>query len=150
MEQELNRLATELFKTFSRFEYSLKASGFHKGDGNAEPNWRAFAESVTEMFENPNPSQFADAVNYILTHPPKKPIIAKGLLEWNVSEPQTDLKADLVLLYVRRVRNNLFHGGKFNGHWFAPERSEALLSNSLIILSRCLEESVPVRDAYEN
>ena len=46
-EKNLNCLAGELFTMFARFEYALKAAGFHKGDGAAEPNWRSFAESVT-------------------------------------------------------------------------------------------------------
>ena len=150
MEKQLNRLATELFKTFSRFEYSLKASGFNNGDGNAEPNWRIFAESVSKIFEDPEAGEFADAIRYIIDHPPKKQIVSDGVLEWSEAVPQTDLRADLVLLYVRRVRNNLFHGGKFNGRWFAPERSEALLRNSLVILRQCLEASEPVKEAYDH
>jgi hypothetical protein len=42
-----NSLASEMFFTFARFEYALKAVGFHKGDEAAEPDWRAFAESVS-------------------------------------------------------------------------------------------------------
>ena len=69
---------------------------------------------------------------------------------WSESKRQTDLEADLILLYVRRVRNNLFHGGKFNEHWFAPERSQKLLESSLIILYHCLDLSAPVKEAYDN
>jgi len=45
--------------------------------------------------------------------------------------PETDLRSDLVLQYVRRVRNNFFHDGKFSGRWFEPERSTLLLKHSL-------------------
>ena len=89
-----------------------------------------------------------DAVTYILEHPPKKQMIANGLLEWDPAEPDTDLCSDLALIYVRRVRNNLFHGGKFNGHWFAPDRSEALLRHSLTILRACLAASDELSQAY--
>ena len=90
------------------------------------------------------------AIDYVLNNPPKKQVIQNGLLEWNDSRPNTNSKADLVLLYVRRVRNNLFHGGKFNDHWFAPERSEELLRYSLVILNACLEASPDVLKAYNN
>jgi hypothetical protein len=43
-------------------------------------------------------------------------------------------RIELILLWVRRVRNNLFHGGKFNGHWFQPERSEQLITASLVVI----------------
>lgn len=86
-------------------------------------------------------------MGYILDHPPKKQIIADGVLTWSVSAPDTDLRSDRVLIYVRRVRNNLFHGGKFNGRWFEPERSELLLRHSLTILRTCLDASADVRQA---
>jgi len=58
------------------------------------------------------------------------------------------MQSDLVLQYVRRVRNNLFHGGKFNGRWFEPERSAELLIHCLTILNACLEVSPEVGEAY--
>lgn len=64
--------------------------------------------------------------------------------------PNTDLRSDLVLLYVRRIRNNLFHGGKFNGHWFEPKRSEELLRHSLTILRGCLAASKEVRGTFNS
>jgi hypothetical protein len=36
MEEGLNHLASEMFRKFARFEYALKATGFHQGrDGPA-------------------------------------------------------------------------------------------------------------------
>jgi len=150
METELNRLAAELFRTFARFEYALKAAGFHKGDGAAEANWREFAVSTASLFDNPQDEAFREAIAYILEHPPNKQMVEEGLLTWDASVPQTDLQSDRVLIYVRRVRNNLFHGGKFNGHWFAPQRSADLLRHSLTILNACLVASEPVNEAYHN
>jgi hypothetical protein len=51
--EQLTRLANEMFKKFARIEYALKAAGFHCGDGEALPNWRAFAESQTTTFDRP-------------------------------------------------------------------------------------------------
>ena len=57
-------------------------------------------------------------------------------------------QAELVLRLVCRVRNNLFHGGKFNGHWFEPQRSDELLSHALVILAACVSNHEKVHDAY--
>ncbi len=149
-EENLNKLATELFKTFARFEYALKASGFNNGDGDAQPNWRNFALSVETQFQNPQTPELREAIDFMLQQSPKKQVIRNGLLEWDAAPPNTNSSADLILLYVRRVRNNLFHGGKFNGHWFAPKRSEKLLRHSLVILEACLDASPQVKGAYNN
>lgn len=147
-EAELNELSLQVFRTFARCEYALKAAGFHNGEGKAEANWRGFALSIEDLFVEPLTPALKAAVDYILAHPPKKQIIKNDLLEWEAAPPETDSRADLVLLYVRRVRNNLFHGGKFNGHWFDPERSEVLLRHSLQILTSSIQHSDRVRQAY--
>jgi hypothetical protein len=150
MSKALDRVAHELFRTFARFEYALKATGFHNGDGTAEPNWRLFAESIPDALNNPQAAELKEAIQYILNHPPKKQIITDGILAWSEAPPDTDLRSDLVLIYVRRVRNNLLHGGKFNGRWFEPERSELLLRHSLTILRACLAASDNVREAFHS
>ena len=150
MEDKLGRLATDLFRTFARIEYALKATGFHMGDGDAEANWRDFALSVAALFDDPQDEAFKEAIAYILAHPPNKQIVEDGVLRWDPAVPQTDLQSDRVLIYVRRVRNNLFHGGKFNGRWFEPQRSAELLLHSLTILNACLTASEPVNEAYHS
>jgi hypothetical protein len=146
----LDNLAVELFRMFSRFEYALKTTGFHTGEGDAKPNWRDFALSIETQMENPNSPELREAIEYMLQNPPKKQIIRNGLLKWSNTKVNTGSRADDILLYVRRVRNNLFHGGKFSGNWFAPERSEELLRYSLIILHACLEASPQVAMAYHS
>lgn len=150
MSQQLDELAIEMFRTFARFEYALKAAGFHNEGGDAKPNWRSFAESIPALFENPADAQLRAALAYLLEHPPKKQVIANGVLAWSEEPPNTDLHADRVLIYVRRVRNNLFHGGKFNGRWFEPQRSELLLRHCLTILRACIAGSDDLNQAYNN
>jgi hypothetical protein len=150
IEDELNELFLKLFKMFARFEYALKAAGYHEGNGEANPNWRKFAESIPDVFDNPSTTELQTAINYLEQHPPKKQVVKDNVLEWKVSVPSTNLKSDLILLYVRRVRNNLFHGGKFNDRWFAPERSQELLCHSLTVLQACLDASPEVKKAYEH
>ena len=120
-EEQLNMLAAEFFREFARFEYALKATGFHKGEGLAKADWREFALSVEEHFKTPKSDELSVAVEFLEEEPPMKQVIKSGKLEWESSKPSTDSRVDRLLIYVRRVRNNLFHGGKFNGHWFAPE-----------------------------
>ena len=144
----LDDLAGKLFHVFSRTEYALKASGFNNGDGEAKADWRGFALAVEAVVANPISPALQEAIDFFFNAPPKKQVIADGVIHWQVSEPQTDSRADKLLIYVRRVRNNLFHGGKFNGHWFEPERSEPLLRHSLTILTVCVESVPSVREAY--
>jgi hypothetical protein len=145
---ELNELSQEVFRTFARCEYALKAAGFHCGDGDANVNWRNFAVSIEHAFANPHDPVFANAITYILAQPPKKQVVKNGQFQWEAAIPPTNSRADLVLLYVRRVRNNLFHGGKFNGHWFEPQRSGDLLRHSLVILKAAVQASALVNAAY--
>lgn len=144
----LDQLAGKLFHVFSRTEYALKAAGYNNGDGAAEANWRNFSLAVEDLITNPTTQELQEAIDFFFNAPPKKQIIVGGVIQWKISEPGTNSKADKLLIYVRRARNNLFHGGKFNGHWFAPERSEPLLRHSLAILTACVESVPAVHEAY--
>lgn len=146
---ELDALATRMFRTFARFEYALKATGFNTGDGDAKANWTTFAQSIPSAFDEPLKEGLREAIAYMFEYPPKKQIVENGKLYWRDVPARTHLRSDQLLIYVRRVRNNLFHGGKFNGHWFEPQRSEMLILHSLLILEECLKVSSPVREAYE-
>lgn len=144
---ELDRLAIDLFVKFARVEYSLKAAGFHMGDGDAKPDWDALAAEISGKLES-YPT-LTDAVTYISKHPPKKQVIVKNVLSWDEQQTAPSNTQEL-LMYVRRVRNNLFHGGKFNGKWLNPERNKDLLSHTLCILVGCLEASPRLKRAFDD
>ncbi|MCX7184256.1 MAG: hypothetical protein NTW90_03285 [Nitrosospira sp.] len=146
--ESLDTLAAEFFRVFSRMEYALKAAGYNKGDGNAKANWYEFAIAIEEIVKNPPSPELERAISFIFNAPPKKQIIVSRNLEWEATEPNTKSRAYKLLQYVCRIRNNLFHGGKFNGHWFEPERSEPLLRHSLTILTACVEATPEVNRAY--
>lgn len=143
-----DELAAEMFRVFSRTEYALKASGFNKGDGEAKADWRAFALAIEAVVANPPSTALQEAIDFFFNAPPKRQIIIGGVIQWQISEPQTNSRADKLLIYVRRVRNNLFHGGKFNDHWFEPMRAQPLLQHSLTVLNACIESVPRVREAY--
>ncbi|MDP1681140.1 MAG: hypothetical protein Q8L39_05130 [Burkholderiales bacterium] len=146
--KHLDDLACQFFQAFSRTEYALKAAGYNNGDGKAEVNWTKFALVVENVIATPSSPELAEAINFIFNAPPKKQVIVAGNIQWVAAEPTANSRADTLFTYVRRVRNNLFHGGKFNGHWFEPERSEPLLRHSLAILSSCVESVPAVKQAY--
>lgn len=147
-DQDLHLLATEFFLVFSRFEYALKASGFNKGDGPAQPNWSMFAAAVKNWVSSTRDQKVSEAIQFILREPPKKQFIEHGNIVWKDGCLSTQSQSDALFQYIRRIRNNLFHGGKFNGHWFAPERSELLMRAGLIVLKAAVEQESSVRAAY--
>jgi hypothetical protein len=76
--EELEVLSNRLFKTFARCEYALKAAGFHKGDGAAEPDWRTFAGSIRDVLEKPEDAKLKAAIAYMMEEPPKKQMVRQG------------------------------------------------------------------------
>ena len=147
-DEKLHELASEFFRDFARMEYALKATSFLNKKGNAEANWSKFSRSVHEALEANTSAEYVEAKAFILKEPPKKQIVENNAIAWSEARPDCPSDTELLLLYVRRVRNNLFHGGKFNGHWFAPERSGPLIEASLVILKACREASSEVNQAY--
>ena len=153
MNEDLDSLACEFFRTFARFEYALKATGFYRHDRNyAEPDWTRFAESapVRGVLDDPVDAGLTEAIVYILNQPPGKQVIENGGLAWSDRPPDAASQSGRVLGLVCRVRNNLFHGGKGNQHWIDPERTEQLLRHSLTVLHGWLDASEDVAGAYHD
>lgn len=149
-EDELDQLSFKLFETFARCEYALKAAEFRTGNHNrVEADWTRFAGEVADALENPPDAALAAAIAYIGEHPPRKQVLRDGALDWSDTPPDSENDIDLLLAYVRRVRNNLFHGGKFNGRWLEPQRSEELLTHCLVILNAVVGAHPGVREAYQ-
>lgn len=145
----LDALSVEFFREFSRCEYCLKAVGLYKVTRNGPmADWTAFAGQVQAVFDAPPSDEVAGAINYYCDTPPKKQVVRNSALHWADSVPDHKNNAELVLLLVCRARNNLFHGGKFNGHWFEPQRSEELLLHGLVILRAVVAAHSEVREAY--
>jgi hypothetical protein len=146
---DLDELATELFRFVARFEYALKAAGYLvRMEGKAEPNWDRLAGVIGDALFAIDDPELQSARSYILDHPPKKQWVHGGMLVWEENEQDDQPKARLLFTHIRQVRNNLFHGGKFNGRWFEPVRSKQLLESSLTILSRAAEIEPSVWHAF--
>ena len=142
--------ALEFFYFFARFEYALKATGFCINRNGAEPDWNRFSQVIEPAFINPEPF-IIDSIRYISQNPPLKQVFHAGHLEWVNSEPQTSRTSEKLLIYVRRVRNNLFHGGKFsNGYFDNTERNSLLLLHCTNLLHYCLLKNSDLEVAFNN
>lgn len=129
----------EFFITFSRFEYTLKSTGFLKKNTNkAEPNWEEFVKSIRPQFEqSEREERLIKAIDYLEKNPPKTQSILTGQLKWE--ERQFDENIPLInklSILIRGVRNNLFHGGKYQTSYEKDVvRDYDLLKSSLIVLN---------------
>lgn len=144
MGSEDRAIAWHFFVFFSRLEYALKRSGrfLCKSSGNeAKAAWDDFGRHYNFAFDPDASPELKRAVSYFATNPPLKQIVNHGTLSW--SEPQEydhfEPLLKWLLVMVRRVRNNLFHGGKFPLMEMAePSRDRQLLSHSIAILEAVL------------
>jgi len=116
MSQEIIDAAKDFFLVFSKFEYSLKSAGFCKAARSkvAEVDWNKFYNSLgtqtITISSNEN-------IEYFLDNPPNE-------IHWDKTSqttvPYTKVKKlDLkdikqIIKTCKTVRNNLFHGNKFN------------------------------------
>lgn len=148
MSVDLDQLAFRFFKLFAQCEYALKAMGYGRAvnAGLAEADWDRFANEIgVALLQDPG-QDIASARTYLLEHPPKRQVWVNGSVEW-AAVPNTERSAQILFAHIRRVRNNLYHGGKFNGRWIDPDRSEELISKSLLLLQRLVNTNAPFREA---
>jgi hypothetical protein len=152
---EDRKLAWVFFVFFSRMEFALKRTGYlerpRKADGplkaiNAKASWDEFGNRWGTTFDQKSSKDLAVAVNYFRGKPPRKQIVENNTLDWSPPEDGQQVKEDELLKWllvncVCRVRNNLFHGGKFPdpvGPVPDPGRDRDLIHNSMVILSAAL------------
>ena len=152
---EAQTLVFLFFVTFARFECALKDAGFFvKRDGDAEADWDAFANSLRGKLESKRTPELADAIDYLTNHPPRKEVVAARELSWApLSHGKGESTEAWFLRLVRRIRNNLFHGGKGRypyGPVPEPSRDSKLLYCGLVVLSECLSLSPEVERAFKD
>ncbi len=144
MSEELDKLAFSFFKLFAQYESSLKEKGFFVSGGNKViVDWDRFAnEEIGNSFIEDLGDKAAYA-NYILSEPPKRQNVNQnGNIIWE-DVPNEDKSIQSLFGHISRIRNNLYHGAKFNGTWFDPGRSKKLLEASLEILEHFKGKIVP-------
>ncbi len=136
MNNSLDNISFQFFKLFAQYEYALKEMGFYntKPKNIVEPDWDAFANQVGKIVFDLQDEPVQLAIEYLMSTPPKRQVIKEGKLNWD--EVTNKHRTPQVLFrHIRRVRNNLYHGGKFSTHWFDPQRSYELINKSFIILN---------------
>jgi hypothetical protein len=143
-------LTLEFLATFARYEFALKKSGYARGDNNqVSPDWDVFANDVAKL----DPAALAPVIGasqYLQQYPPKKQVLDNGLIRWTDRQGTSGSAIGDVLLSVRTVRNNVFHGGKFpDGIITEPLRDERLIRECLAVLNALLLLPLP-RNVAEN
>jgi hypothetical protein len=134
-------LVLEFLAFFARFEYALKRGGYALGgEKRVDVNWDSFAQDLRKL----PPAQLESVLALgaaLMKEPPKKQVLINDSLAWKDAPHEAPSDIEKILIYVRRVRNNLFHGGKFpvpTGPVDEPARNEALIRSSLAVLQAAL------------
>lgn len=133
--QAVTKSACDFFYFFSRFEFALKANGYLKSrrPGNrAEPDWNMFEKKWQSKYK------LTQSAAHMLDLAPKCQVVgANGELSWlplNLGNFKFELNK--VILSLRTVRNNLFHGGKHGVEdWDNGTRACDLLNAGVTILN---------------
>ena len=144
------KLVWRFFLAFSRFEYALKCSGYLRQDRNGAvfADWQRFALTHRQTFVADQNDEVRIACNYFTKRPPRQQTLIHGVLGWRNSNPlgKTPLLCWLVTM-VARVRNNLFHGGKFP--WRVdPVRNSTLVRHALVLLDAFADLDEPVKHYF--
>jgi len=145
-------LVFQFFVVFSRFEYALKSAGLVKmgktkaGENpkppkKVEADWDRFADECDVQFNPASSPELKHACDYFQAHPPQKQSFEAGTLGWKETPSKAGLTyLNRLLLSVRRVRNNMFHGGKFPLNAEEGDgRNVMLLQYALVVLEACAD-----------
>lgn len=146
------RLAWQFFVFFSRMEYALKRTRrYLKNVPRAEPDWDGFGSDHDQPFGQSLSPRVAEAVSYLEANPPRRQIQVGGTMSWSAPSKRNEEEKLLpwLLLAIRTVRNNLFHGGKFPLIPIEdPSRDRDLLVHSLTVLNSALTLDEEVRSWF--
>ena len=138
--------AVHFFKIMMRLEYALKVIGFGKMDGDRiEICWDRYAnerfgkDGFKAIRENKKAKTLIDT-------PPKKQVIKQdGKLDFRDVAKVTSVQE--LLGAVRRVRNNLFHGGKSGDP--DHDRNDALIAEATCVITEMLLADEDLRITFE-
>ncbi|WP_115734155.1 hypothetical protein [Aminobacter aminovorans] len=133
----------ELVLVVTRFEYALKEISYGKmGAGGAvEAKWDEFAnkELTSDFLKHVRENNIAPT---ILSKPPTRQILNGSSLDWEATAPPTDIQS--LFGSVRRVRNNLVHGGKSGDK--DSDRNNHLVAEAIAVLMEALRAHADLRE----
>ncbi len=146
-------LTIEFMVTFSRMEHALKSTGYAIGnEDKVEPAWDRFANEIDQQFNQLEDKELIEAKNLLLNSPPRKQVLKEDQVKFkDQTVDQHQRTTQQIIRFVRTVRNNLFHGGKFlpAGEEEAG-RNEVLVGASLKVIRACIELNGRVKQSYEH
>lgn len=139
--------ADRFFKVMMRLEFALKEIGYCRTANNqkAEVDWDRF---VNERLG----ASFFDEVNaegnasVLIQSPPKRQTVdGHGYLAWDQTGAVSNVQE--LIGSLRRIRNNLFHGGKSCDP--DRDRNDALVGNALCVVDSILQKDHDLRMMFE-
>lgn len=147
--------AQNYIECFSKFEYALMESGYHKLDGECDAcNRKGFLTSDWNTFKSEKLSDatlrllksLSDEAKYLILDPPQKRIINENNeLDWH---PVSIRSVSDAIDACKRVRNNLVHGGKYNDE--KADRNRKLLKGATDIISKLTEYDENLKNCYDD
>lgn len=146
-------IAFDFFITFSRMEFALKHTNYAKADArrNAIADWDKFANQNDEEFQrrlaNKEDKTLIIATDYLFNTPPKRLKFVENHLSWEKRDVIKNKTLKELLLIIRGIRNNLFHGSKRLAI-AEQSRNRNLLNYGLIILNECLQINQDLRQKF--
>lgn len=135
-----------LFKVMMRFEFALKDTGYAAPirQQAAEVQWDRYANEKlgATFWEKIEGAKSAEAL--IQTTPKRQIVNQDGNLDWKEAGAVSSVQE--LIGVVKRVRNNLFHGGKSGDP--DVERNAVLYTASLYVIDQILKEDEIVRTSF--
>jgi hypothetical protein len=139
------RLVYRYFLEFSIFENALKQTAYRREgrNGSLEADWHLFALSLIGRFNRNKNKNIRVAVNYFIDHPVNGQFIKDGEIVFRRVDDGLLSTEEMLSIQIRRVRNNLFHGAKFEYH---RPRDTDLLRHALVILEDWVDIQPEIRE----
>lgn len=140
-------LCSNFLILYSRFEYALKEEGFLQSRPYAMASIEKYVANISERFKPNSHKELKVAVDFILSHPPRKLMQNNGNLKWEEMLEDGALETQLSE-YIRRIRNSLMHGAKFYGEIETDSRNWRLISSAMVIIEHWINLNKKVKDRF--
>ena len=89
------------------------------------------------------------SIDFILNNPPQKQINENGVIKWKRVDPSQRNETKNLIMYICRIRNNLFHGGKFVGGYLEEfDKDFSLVKCALLVLKEIVNFNEEVKNAF--
>lgn len=142
-------MAYQFLRTFARAEFAMKGiARYCRGDEGrgASADWDELARQASAALEAALPSH-PHWQTLMLDAPPQKEVVRGGVAVFDARPLGGGTNGEQLLQAVRRVRNNLFHGGKEQGERY-PGHDADLVAASLEIIEHAVRADALVEGRF--